>query len=161
MIKNWQNYHTPHKNEEIIVFRVEKLVRGDVLNLFKKAGIITNDKTLSKDQYILCLQDKLLEEAQELINAIQNETRKEIVEEFADVFEALDALIAANKISQEEITQCKNEKISKRGDFYSKIYCEFVAMSRDNPNIEYYLKRSDKYPIIEKIEKSTNKIVES
>ena len=66
-----------------------KLVRDRIPDLLRKKGIKYETCTLSTEEYRQALRQKLMEEAQEVAEA----SEVNLVEEIADLFEVIDALI--------------------------------------------------------------------
>ena len=71
-------------------------------------------KQLSDSEYDKQLRIKLLEEADEVRAA---QSRDELVEELADVFEVIDAFCALHSISKDEIIHAQEKKRTERGGF--------------------------------------------
>ena len=108
--------------------------------------IRTTWKKLSEDEHIVALKNKLVEEAQEVVDA---KTIDELVDELADVKEVLDVLIAKAQIACEVIEQKQQEKSKIRGSFQKGIYMEYVDVPHGTDWHEYFSKDSKKYPVIE------------
>lgn len=100
---------------------MSKLVRDlipDVLSDAQKANY--NFTILDKNEYRTRLNEKLLEEAKEYIEA-------ENIEELADLFEVVDAIIKLNGFKKEEIETVKNKKRETRGGFEKGILLEMKS----------------------------------
>lgn len=69
----------------------------------------------------MVVQQKFAEEALEFQNA---ETKKDQIEELADIFDLVHAAINALDISYEELEQVRLEKRKKRGGVQQKILLE-------------------------------------
>ena len=54
--------------------------------------------------------------------------------------------MTALEITDLEISDAQNEKREKFGGFEEKHVTNFVEIENDNPAIEYYLQRPNKYP---------------
>jgi predicted house-cleaning noncanonical NTP pyrophosphatase (MazG superfamily) len=128
-------------------FKVEKLIRDRIPEILGPKNIFVKERIMPNDEYIYQLKLKLLEEAQEVLDSTNLD---ELIEEMADVFEVLHAIINANSIDSGQIEKKREEKGRKSGVFNRKIYCEYIEISPDNSWIEYYLKSPEKYPEIEK-----------
>lgn len=98
---------------------------------------------MDTDEYISRLNDKLIEEAQEVIAA---KTTDELMEELADLSEVIHVLAQANGLSMEKVEDARVAKKAKKGGFEKRIYSDFVEMPSDHSGIGYYLARLDKYP---------------
>ena len=64
-------------------------------------------------QFIASLKEKLLEEAQEVSNA----TEDQIIEELADVLEVIDGIIETLEIDRHLLASLKAKKFADRGGF--------------------------------------------
>lgn len=124
-------------------FKVNKLIRDKLPAIMRASGIQVFERIMEKDEYIKRLQDKLLEEAQEVISA---RSEKEICEELADLLEVMLALTRVYGIEFTDIQQTADQKRAEKGGFEAKIYNAFVEIGADNPNIGYYRDRPDQYP---------------
>jgi len=92
-----------------------KLIRDRIPELVRQKGVEPSiRKANSNDEYAAFVLKKVAEEAQELSKA---ETESNLIEEIADVYEIIDALIKAKQLSPEEIAAVKKEKRQKRGGF--------------------------------------------
>lgn len=96
-----------------------KLVRDKIPEMLDKNGGQTETKILNQEEYIKCLYEKLGEECEEVISA---PSRKDLVEELADLYEVVLSLIKVKNISMEEIETTRIQKREKRGGFDSKIF---------------------------------------
>ena len=71
------------------------------------------------------IQETLYKHEKELVNKLQEETtetKKEILEELADVLEVLDAISCSQGSDLTEVTRIKEEKKAKKGGFSKRIY---------------------------------------
>jgi len=100
----------------------KKLVRDKIPEIIKANGEEPITKILDDEEYKKELEIKLLEECHEVIEA-SNEDR---LEELADLYEVIKALLAIENSSFEEIIKIAKEKELKRGAFKDKIYLEGV-----------------------------------
>ena len=50
------------------------------------------------------------------------------------------------EITESEISEAQNKKREKSGGFAEKHFTNFIEIENDNPVIEYYLQRPNKYP---------------
>jgi diadenosine tetraphosphate (Ap4A) HIT family hydrolase/predicted house-cleaning noncanonical NTP pyrophosphatase (MazG superfamily) len=127
-------------------FKVEKLIRDNLPDILEKKGVTFHKRTLDQDAYIASLKDKLLEEAEEVTHA---KNAEELTEELADVLEVAHALAQASGISPEEIEKARLEKRKIKGGFNKRIYCACMDMDENNSLIDYFLKKSEHYPLVE------------
>lgn len=69
----------------------------------------------------------------------------------ADLLEVIYSLAKATGISLEEIEKERLVKQKAKGGFDRKIYNPYVDIEEANPSIEYYLKKTDHYPLMETV----------
>lgn len=96
-----------------------KLVRDKIPEMLDKNGGETETKILNDEEYIKCLYEKLKEECTEVVEAA---SRKDLIEELADLNEVILSLTKAKNIDMEEIESTRIKKREKRGGFDSKIF---------------------------------------
>ncbi|MBD1911948.1 MULTISPECIES: nucleoside triphosphate pyrophosphohydrolase [unclassified Leptolyngbya] len=94
-----------------------KLVRDRIPDLIRAAGKTCDTEVLSETDYRQALRAKLIEEAQEVATA-QDE---DLITELADVQEVLMALMAAYKISPETVRKTQMLRREARGSFRQRI----------------------------------------
>ncbi|AFZ48687.1 hypothetical protein Cyast_2745 [Cyanobacterium stanieri PCC 7202] len=94
-----------------------KLVRDKIPEIIKSNNKKYEIKELSFTEYKQSLKDKLLEEVYELLEA----DKEELVNEIADVYEVLSAIIKAYDLDEQEIKKVQKNKADKRGAFENKI----------------------------------------
>ncbi|MCA9375330.1 nucleoside triphosphate pyrophosphohydrolase, partial [Candidatus Dojkabacteria bacterium] len=125
-------------------FKFAKLVRDKILphmegNNQRARGV----RKLSDSEFIKELIKKILEESNEMVNVSdQDELKKEL----ADVYEVLDYLKEALKLTDEELEDLKKRKRDKNGGFSERMYIEDVGVEEDNEWYQYYLDNPEKYP---------------
>ncbi len=96
-----------------------KLVRDKIPEIVRQKGIEPAAQSAEGDQeYLEFILKKIVEEAQELSEAHSDSN---IVEEIADVYEIIDALIALKELSKADILDVQNEKREKRGAFNDRL----------------------------------------
>jgi predicted house-cleaning noncanonical NTP pyrophosphatase (MazG superfamily) len=101
------------------VITYNKLVRDKIPQIIERSGKSCVSETLSDEQYIKMLNEKLLEEVKEYL---ENET----VEELADIGEVMHAILAFKNVSIEEFQKVRLEKLEARGGFKDKILLKEV-----------------------------------
>lgn len=97
---------------------MKKLVRDKIPRIILDSGKKPNIRKLEHDEYIRYLRLKLVEEANEVLDA---GSHKELIEEMADVQEVLDCLIAAKAMTKQELATIQANKNESRGSFKDKI----------------------------------------
>jgi predicted house-cleaning noncanonical NTP pyrophosphatase (MazG superfamily) len=95
-----------------------KLIRDRIGEIIVKEGRIPVLRTLDKDEYIVELKKKLLEEVQEFLSS-QNES---VIEEMADVYEVLEHLQEVFGIDEEDLLVVKAKKAQIRGKFKKRLF---------------------------------------
>lgn len=96
-----------------------KLVRDFIPDIIKGNGDACEVRELSSEEFIVELRKKILEEAGELARA---ESRDEMLNEYADLMVALDALTAHYEFSEADIKDALARNIEKKGLFEKRIY---------------------------------------
>lgn len=102
---------------DVIVYN--KLVRNNIPSIIEADGCTCGYRTLNDDEFKTALFAKLKEECEELV-------ANPCLEEFADVYEVLDALRVAQGYSEEEVHDFRMIKAMKRGTFSDRIFLESV-----------------------------------
>lgn len=100
---------------------INKLVRDNIPNIIENNGEEVITRILGDDEYKKELYKKLLEEANEVINAKSSD---ETLEELADVLEVLKAIAELNNKDLEAIIEIANRKKLERGGFKKRIFLE-------------------------------------
>lgn len=124
-------------------FKVNKLIRDKIPEITLMDGVKTFTRELEPDEYIKRLNDKLIEEVKEVIQA---KGKMEIVEELADVLEVINAIASLNNLSFQDIEAARFKKKVAKGGFEKGIYCSFIEMSSSNQRVSYYLSKPTEYP---------------
>lgn len=96
-----------------------KLVRDGILTIIEQDGLRYHAKTLEQQEHLHHIQQKLLEEVQELSATT---TPKEAVEELADILELIHAALARYETSFDELEAVRLTKKQQRGGFEQGIY---------------------------------------
>ncbi len=96
-----------------------KLVRDNIPDIIKSNNEIAETKILSDKEYAKELNRKLLEEANEVINAKTDDGLKE---ELADLYEVMLAKLKLINSNIKEIEKISTIKRNKRGSFDKRIF---------------------------------------
>ena len=96
-----------------------KLVRDGIINKIITNGETPKFRTLTDEEYLQELHNKLLEEAKEFIEA-------DDPEELADLLEVLYSIVKLKKIDVSQVEVIRQTKKTHRGGFDKKIYLESV-----------------------------------
>ena len=99
--------------------KYKKLVRDKIPEIIEQNGEKPICRILDDNEYLKELNIKLLEEANEFIEAGN-------VEELADIMEVIETLAKVHNINLEDVRKEQKVKREKRGAFESKIYLEGV-----------------------------------
>lgn len=124
-------------------FAQNKLWRDKAPCLMEDTGSKIYLKKLSDEEYNECLKDKLQEESTEVKNAA---TKKEMLEEIADVLEVIDAICKLHNIDKNELEKCKQKKYLERGGFYDRKFVTYAEHSPNSFGEKYCLAQPEKYP---------------
>ncbi|MBQ6285519.1 MAG: nucleoside triphosphate pyrophosphohydrolase [Bacilli bacterium] len=98
-----------------------KLVRDRIPEKIENNGEVAVTRILSNEEYREELYKKLIEEANEVINADDKES---IIEELADVYEVLKSIAELESTTIEEVIDEAKQKREKRGGFSKRIFLE-------------------------------------
>ena len=99
---------------------MEELWKFDIENKISASAYEAHH--VSKEETLVLLKDKLLEEAQEVFEAYDKEDKTNLKEELADVIEVIDAILYHNNISLDEVLVIRDAKKEKRGGFEQGLY---------------------------------------
>lgn len=102
-----------------------KLVRNRIPDIIRGNGEIPVVRTLSREEFIKALLDKLVEEAEELRRAPPAER----VEELADIREVLSALHNELRLPVRLVERVRKKKKHSRGGFDRRLFLESEAKS--------------------------------
>lgn len=100
-----------------------KLVRDLIPSIIEESNRKANVRVLTEDEYIKALEDKLLEEYKEVLLTT---TRKERIEELADMLEVINSLAKIEGKSIEDVMRVAKDKKQQKGGFEGRIYLESV-----------------------------------
>lgn len=96
-----------------------KLVRDKIPLKIEKNGEYSITKTLNDQEFEKAINDKLKEEALEVVLA---DNKDEVAEELADLLEVMLKKAEINNITLDEIEKLRKRKMDKRGGFDKKIF---------------------------------------
>ena len=106
-------------NQKLKYTSYHKLVRDFIPNIIEADGKSCIYETLSDEDYIYLLDQKLNEELAEY-------QESKSLEELADLLEVIRAVVKARGWTVEELEQVRTEKATKRGGFEQKILLKEV-----------------------------------
>lgn len=126
-------------------FYQNKLWRDKAVEKMEKHGSVMHWRRLDDVQYNQQLLLKLVEEAQEVVEA---QSGHELVEELADVLDVVDALLVLHDITSEQIAQAQAARYQERGGFSNRVFVEKAEYPEGSFGVEYCLAQPQKYPEI-------------
>ena len=94
--------------------KYNKLIRDKIPEIIETEGRTCKIETLSDEEYLIHLNEKLLEEANEYLESGE-------VEELADLEEVLRAILKAKNVDYESFEKIRTDKVEKRGAFDKKM----------------------------------------
>lgn len=127
-------------------FSFSKLVRDKIVEHQITSGAKPKYRQLDDEEHKKELVHKIIEEAEEILDA----SSEEVAGEIADVQQALDDLKEKYGLSEQEIKDAQESKNDKNGAFKKGLYVEYVDVAETDKWAEYYRKNPDRYPEIDK-----------
>lgn len=115
------------KNEggKKMMYHYHKLVRDNIPDEINKIkGRKATWRLLKEEEYKQELNKKLLEEANEFIEAHE-------IEELADLMEVIQTIMELENIDIQKVREKQQEKRNKKGSFKDRIYLEMVEQEND------------------------------
>ena len=100
-----------------------KLIRDNIPAIITATGKPFETDAYDESGYQQALRQKLVEEAKEVSAA--NE-QKELIKEIADLYEVVDALLAASGISREVVLAKQQQRREERGGFGRRLQLLWV-----------------------------------
>ena len=106
-----------------------KLVRDLIPDLIRQSGRTVEVRYLTGNELMAALGAKLVEEAQEAAEVVHS--RKDLLEELADVREVIAALMAAGGITDQQLSEAAVAKARMRGSFRSGAWLASSSFKTD------------------------------
>jgi len=100
-----------------------KLVRDKIPQIIKESGKDCKVRTLDKEEYLIELRKKLIEESTELLEATNT---KDAIEELADIYELLETILIEEQYDLLEIKKRRIQKNMAKGAFEERLFLERV-----------------------------------
>ena len=91
---------------------IPNVIPDDKMHLYKFSEV-------NQEQYEALLKEKLLEEVKEYLEA-------ENMEELADIFEVIDAILQLKQFNKDEVIAIQKQKKEQRGGFEKRLLMERV-----------------------------------
>lgn len=95
----------------------DKLVRDGIPAIISHEGRVCSVETMPEEAFRAALRRKLVEEAEEAASAEGDQ----LATELADLYEVIDALLAAHGIDQSSVLARQQERRSERGGFDQRL----------------------------------------
>lgn len=107
-------------------YTYNKLVRDKIPeNIDSEPGRKSKYKILDDKEYLIELNKKILEEANEFIE-------ENTIEELGDLMEVINAIMKLKGYKMEDVYKVMKEKADKKGAFNNRIYLEYVDEEKRN-----------------------------
>ncbi len=100
-----------------------KLIRDKIPQIIEASGKQAEISVLATSDYEKALKDKLIEEAQELRSASDEDQLSEL----ADVYEVLDAMLLCKGLTREQVQEQQRLKREERGGFAQRLFLKAVT----------------------------------
>lgn len=100
-----------------------KLVRDRIPEIIEQAGKSAAWRELGANEFSLALRAKALEEAQELVDAVD----EAVLSELADLVEVIEAILCAYNLTNDELEAARQSKLDERGAFTRRLFLESVT----------------------------------
>lgn len=123
-------------------FRYGKLVRDKIVDNQIASGAKPSFRQLSTEEHKRELVNKIVEEAQEIIQAQPHEVASEI----ADVQQALDDLKEKYGVTEAAVKQAQKRKNDESGAFKKGHFVEYVEVDEGDAWVRHYRAHADRYP---------------
>lgn len=129
-------------------FVLNKLVRDNIVEKFQEEGVAANSEVLTdNEQYLEGLSAKLIEELEEVFAA---QDKDELIEELADLEEALHSFKHLLGITEKEVTAMREKKVKEKGSYTDRLFIHYIDVpSKAKRLLKYYEEQPDKYPEVE------------
>ena len=125
-------------------FKFNKLVRDEIVEKQVASGAKPSYRQLTVSEHERELVNKIIEEAKEILLS----DREGIVDEIADVQQAIDDLKEKLSLTDEAVAIAQAKKQDKNGAFKKGLYIDYIELDESDPWVEYYRSNADNYPEI-------------
>lgn len=130
------------------IFKLNKLIRDKLPMFYESIGEKANLRVLKKDEHTIALINKIIEEVGEI--PTENITKKKLIEEIADIQQAIDDLEKLHGISAADIAKVQKAKNEYKGGFSKGIFIETLELQENDTWIDYYRAEPDRFPEVKK-----------
>ncbi len=124
-------------------FYQNKLWRDKLIAIREKSGAIVHSVPLAHAEYKEEINLKLIEEANELADA---DTHKKMVDEIADMLEAIDCIIDFHGMTMEEVLKHKEAKFLQFGSYKNHVLVDYVEYPSGSQEAKDCLENPNRYP---------------
>lgn len=108
--KRFENKVLVYSLLELWIGRKKKLVRNKIPEIFAGKNKKIKFVEVDDNKYMFFLKRKLVEEVNEVLDALENFEEEHLKEEIADALEVIDAIKSFKNLSHEEILKVKERK---------------------------------------------------
>lgn len=105
-----------------------KLIRDRIPQIIEEQGNRAVTRKLNGQEYLTYLNKKLKEEVDEYLEADEEGTVDESIEELADILEVMQAISLAKYVPIERLEEMRKEKAAARGTFSKMLVLEKVIL---------------------------------
>ena len=123
-------------------YQFDKLIRSKLPERMIREGVTINSKQLCDEEYVMQLKNKIVEEANEVSNAV---TKESLTAELADVVEVIHSIAKASSIEMAEIEAARLEKRAVNGHFQASTYVNYIEVAEDNHEVIEYLDNKERH----------------
>lgn len=123
-------------NSSVKKYIFNKLIRSKLPKRMEEEGVILSKKSLSKEDYIKELKNKIIEESLEVKESYDKES---LTIELADVMEVIYSIANVSDISINDIENARLEKREINGFFSPDNYIYHIEVKTDNHKVINYL----------------------
>lgn len=109
-----------------------KLVRDKMVEVYehdvahKVSASGYSAHTLTREETLVYLKDKLQEEVEEVYAAYEDPNTSHLKEELADVIEVIDAILHHHNIPFAEVLALRDAKKAQKGGFEKGVFLEYI-----------------------------------
>ena len=91
-----------------------KLVRDRIPEIIRQHGDMCQIETMTETEFQVALRQKVVEEAEEVMQAM---TKRELLKELADLYEVVEMLLQSNNITIDMVRIEQEQRHKERGGF--------------------------------------------
>lgn len=117
-------------NTRMMKQKHNKLVRDRIPDSIRAQGRDCGTRKLDDKEYNELLREKLVEEANEVVEACSKE---ELIDELADVLQIVRSIVDFEGIDYKIVEKHMKKKRKDRGSFESKVFLEWSEVAKPNP----------------------------